>query len=173
MRNIELKLIVKDFKEIVSLLKKIGAKYDRTLNQIDAYYNCKNGRLKIRSINNKNFELIFYQRPDKKGTKISNYQVLKIEPSQIDAIKSIFDNAFNIITVVKKQRILWIYKHTRIHLDSVGRLGKFLEIETVVDNINLRQAKKEYDEVVRFLNLSKYKKYKKSYSDLLISTKRH
>lgn len=71
--------------------------------------------------------------------------------------------------VIKKERTLWIYKNTRIHLDKVKKLGKFLELETVVRNADLNQAREEYNEVVRLLNLSNYKRHDKSYSDLLAS----
>ncbi len=172
MKNIELKLLINDFRKVSPCLRRIGAKHNGRLQQIDIYYNCKNGRLKIRSINNKKFELISYQRPNTNGAKISNYQISNIKPSRFKKVKSDLDNKFGEETTVKKQRILWIYRNTRIHLDKVYGLGKFLELETVVKKINLKQAKKEYNEVAKQLNLSKYKKYNKSYSDLLLSTKR-
>lgn len=172
MKNIELKISINDFRKISPRLRKIGAKNNGKLYQIDVYYNCKNGRLKIRSINNKKFELISYQRPNTNEAKISNYQVSNIKPSRFKKVKSNLDNKFGEKTIVKKQRILWIYKNTRIHLDKVYDLGKFLELETMAKKINLEQAKKEYNEVARQLNISKYKKYNKSYSDLLLSAKR-
>ena len=64
---------------------------------------------------------------------------------------------------------MWIYKNTRIHLDDVNKLGKFLELETVIDGINLINAKKEHEKVIKLLNIAQCKKIKKSYSDLLLN----
>ena len=59
MKNIELKIKVNDFRRTEKRLKRLGAKYCGALNQKDTYFNCAEGRLKIRETNNKNFELIF------------------------------------------------------------------------------------------------------------------
>lgn len=174
MQNIELKISINNFKDIINALRNIGSHYDDTLHQIDIYYFCKNGRLKLRNINNKNFELIFYQRPDKKIKKISNYRILQIKPNKFNSIELILDNALGKRIIVRKERKVWIYKNTRIHLDSVYGLGKFLELETVVKKINLKEAKREYNKVLKLLGLLKYEKCKESYSDLLENTeKRH
>lgn len=167
MQNIELKISIDNFKETTNTLRNIGSHYDNVLHQTDVYYFCRNGRLKLRNINNKNFELIFYQRPDREIKKISNYQVLKIEPNKFNFIESILDNALGRRIIVRKERKVWIYQNTRIHLDNVYGLGKFLELETIIEKINLNEAKREYNKVLKLLNLLKYKKYKESYSDLL------
>jgi len=169
MKNIELKILLSNFRHISAILKKMGAKFKSRLSQIDTYYNCKNGRLKLREINGKNFELIFYQRPDTKKSKISDYNVLKFNRSNIEDIKNILTRAMGENVTVKKERNLWIYKNTRIHLDDVNKLGKFLELETVIDGINLINAKKEHEKVIKLLNIAQCKKIKKSYSDLLLN----
>jgi len=60
MKNIELKIRVRDFKKIVPVLRKIKSRYLGALHQVDIYYHCRHGRMKIREINNKQFELIYY-----------------------------------------------------------------------------------------------------------------
>jgi adenylate cyclase class IV len=50
----------------------------------------------------------------------------------------------------------------------VDKLGTFLELETVVKK-SLVEARKEYGEVVNFLDLERYKKLNKSYSDMLLA----
>jgi len=167
MKNIELKIKIDGFKKVASIFKKIGAKFKGKLYQVDIYYNCPKGRLKIREINKRNFELIFYQRPDKSASKVSNYQILNIKAAQLENFKSIFNFALGEKTVVKKERELWLYKNTRVHLDKVSGLGSFLELETVAKKIDTAQAKKECQEVVKLLNLTKYRKLDKSYSDML------
>jgi len=163
------KIYLDNFKRITASLKKIEARHKGEFYQIDTYYNCRNSRLKIREINNKNFELIFYQRANSKNSKSCNYQILDIKKDQIKIIKSILKNTLGEKVVIKKERDLWIYKHTRIHLDKIDKLGKFLELETVIKKINHRGGKIEHDELINLLGLSSYKKYGKSYSDLLCS----
>jgi len=167
MKNIELKVSVNDFSETTSILNKIGARYCNNIYQIDKYYWCNSGRLKTRNSNENKLELIFYQRPDKKISKISNYQILNIKSGQLNDLESILESAFGKKIIVKKERELWLFKNTRIHLDKVDDLGNFIEIETVVKNIRFETAKKEYIEIIKLLNLLKYKKHTKSYSDLL------
>jgi predicted adenylyl cyclase CyaB len=75
---------------------------------------------------------------------------------------------FGKLVTVEKKRSLWMYKNTRIHIDNVKDLGRFLELETVVKNGDIKKAKKEYAEIMELLNLSRYKKERESYSDLLL-----
>jgi predicted adenylyl cyclase CyaB len=167
MKNIELKLsISKDnFNKIIFFLKEIRAKHEKKLKQIDVYYNCRACRLKLRKINNKKFELIFYKRPNASHSKISDYQILDINKNQVKIIKSILDNILGQKNIVKKTRVLYMYKNTRIHLDKVDKLGKFLELETIIKG-NIKQARAEHKKVINLLNLSKYKKLGKSYTDM-------
>ena len=167
MKNIELKIFLDDFKKIATLLKKIGARYKERLYQTDTYYNCKTGRLKLREINNRDFELIFYQRPDGGNSKVSNYEISNIKRGQLKTIKSVLTKLLGEKNIIKKQRDLWMYKNTRIHLDKVKKLGKFLELETIVKN-GFKEARVGHNEIINLLGLSKYKKYDKSYSDLFL-----
>lgn len=168
MKNIELKIKINNFGPILKKLKGLSAEYKGVLKQTDTYYKCKNGRLKIREINNKFYELIFYQRPNTLGQKISNYEVIKINDKQLSDFKNILKTSLGEKIKVEKKRSLWIYKNTRIHLDKVKKLGTFLELETMV-NDNINKSRDEYRQISGILELKKYKKYKKSYSDILIS----
>lgn len=163
MKNIELKIILNNDRNVVKAIKKIGAKL---MHQVDTYYNCKNGRLKIREINNKYFELIFYQRPDRPSSKISNYLLLKMKRDQTEIMKNILREVLGEKSVIKKVRNLWIYKNTRIHIDKVAGLGDFLELETMVRKSGLKYAHKEHNKIIKLLSLSNFKKVSKSYSDL-------
>lgn len=171
MKNIELKIILPDSRNVLVVLKKIRAKSEGKLLQVDTYYNCKNGRLKLREINGKKSELIFYKRPDKSGSKVSNYEVIKFDKKRIKQMRFVLRSALGEKVIVNKIRNLWIYKNTRIHLDKVTGLGNFLELETVVDGINMKQSREEHEEVVGLLSLEKNKKIEGSYSDLLLKKK--
>lgn len=168
MKNIELKISIDNIKNIAATLKKIEAVNNGILNQIDTYFNVKKGRLKIREINNKNFELIYYQRPDIHESKISDYQVIELVKKDCENIKNILKNTNGVKVIVEKERKLWIYKNTRIHLDKVDKLGNFLELETVINKINIKTAEQEHVRLIKLLNITNYKKIKESYSDLLL-----
>ncbi len=171
MKNIELKILLKKFNPLNSILKKMGVKLKNHMYQVDTYYNYKRGKIKIREINNKNFELIFYQRPDKYGSKISNYKIYKINKNQLKHIKNQLKSLLGEKNIVTKKRDLYLYKNTRIHLDKVKNLGNFLELETIVKNSSLRQAKKEHNLIKKLLGLNNYKNINKSYCDILLSKK--
>lgn len=168
MKNIELKIHLNHFQDILAALLEAKAEHIGNLYQTDVYFGSKSGRLKLRNINNEKYELIFYRRPDEMEGKVSDYHIFPVTPEQIDAIISLLDQKFGKGVTVEKNRDLWIYNHTRVHLDSVVALGNFLELETVVKDINFEQAKAEYGEVIKLLSLSEYKKESGSYSDLLI-----
>ena len=168
MKNLEIKQSLNDFRDITSRLRELKAHYKGQLLQTDTYYFSSNGRLKIRETNNKKFEIISYQRPNKKKEKISDYQIAKINKNDLKTSKNIYGFLGEKI-IVKKKRNLWIYKHTRIHLDEVNKLGKFLELETVIKDIDTKQARLEQNELKQKLNLSKNNNLKYSYSDLILN----
>jgi len=167
MKNIELKVSVDGFDEIIRLLKEMGAKFKGTLQQVDTYYEVGGGRLKIRGINDRKFELIFYERPNERGARISDYHLVAIRPKQLRNVKLILQKTARKSVVVRKQRRLWLYENTRIHLDKVRGLGPFLELETAIKDGHLNQAKEEYRKVSDFLGLSRFKNFGESYSDML------
>lgn len=167
MKNVELKVQVTSHSSIIKLLKKNKAKKVGVLNQVDTYFNCPTGRLKLREINDKKFELIYYRRPDTAKSKVSVFQVLPVPKSQKNELIKVLGNDYGIWVIVKKKRVLWMYRNTRVHLDTVSKLGNFLELETVTSKLSLSQAHKEHKEVIKALYLDKYKKVRKSYSDLL------
>lgn len=166
MKNLELKVLVNNFKEINNCLKNEGIKFFGILNQKDIYYNLNDGRLKFRIINGKDLQLIFYRRPNKKNSKFSHYQIFRFSKKEFSKIDHVLRKIFGVKSVVEKRRELWLFKHTRIHLDKVKNLGNFLELETVVKNISLFEAKKEHQEIIKLLKLNRYKKQSKSYGDL-------
>ncbi len=168
MKNIELKVKLDSFTPISRLFRNVKVKKHGVLRQVDTYYKCQNGRLKFREINNKKFELIWYSRPDTTASKLSDYTISLIPKKQVAAMKKILKTSFGELVTVKKVRQLWTYKHTRIHLDKVERLGNYLELETVIQKQSLEHAQKEHREVIDLLHLVQYTKHRSSYSDMLL-----
>ncbi len=168
MRNIEIKVLINDPDEIIPLLKEMGAKFEERLLQVDTYYESNTGRLKIREINRRKFEIIFYERPNESNARISNYHLIDISPNQLRPIKHALAKTVGEKVIVKKERRLWMFKNTRIHLDKVENLGTFLELETVVKKGRLREARREYSKISEFLQLSRFESFGESYCDMLV-----
>lgn len=168
-KNYEIKcrLSSDNFKNIKSLLSKNGSYEYSVEKQTDIYYKVKSGRLKLRIINDKTSNLIFYNRADSKVERVSNYLISSSENfKELDIILS---KQFEILVRVVKKREIFIKDNVRIHLDSVKTLGKFLEIEVIYDNLS--KAKIQMTKLIEDLNLNKKDFIKVSYSDLLINKK--
>lgn len=159
--NLELKVKINSIKKLEKLAKTASAEFKGVLKQKDVYFKNKKGLLKLR-IENGACCLIKYLR-DEKGKRWSNYEILKLEGKNIEEY---LKDILAVEVVVEKNRKLYVYKDTRIHLDEVKNLGKFLELETVVTK-NKNHAEKEFYEVVKMLNLDLTKQIKASYRNLL------
>jgi adenylate cyclase class IV len=161
-RNLELKIKLKSHSDVIKRLKRIKAEYAGVLKQKDTYYKVKNGLLKLRSVNGR-YELIKYLRDEKGKKRWSDYEVLVLEGKNPEKY---FTSFFDLDIVVEKKRILYLYKGTRIHLDTVKNLGTFLELETVVDK-GLKDAEQRFNEIVTLLDLDLKRQLKTSYKNLL------
>jgi len=99
-------------------------------HQIDTYFCCESGRLKLRQIVGVRAELIAYQRPNQVEAKASRYYVLPIESPErfIDGLTM----TLGIRCRVEKHREIYLHRNVRIHLDVVEGLGDFVEFEAVL-----------------------------------------
>lgn len=162
--NLELKARVENHEAIKHILKNIGATFEKILDQKDIYYKVQDGLLKLR-IENGNYSLIKYNREEEKSDRWSNYYVVKMEGTETELL---FSSLFPIETEVLKKRELYLYKDTRIHIDTVENLGKFIELETVVHG-EREYAKELFDEMVELLNLELSDQIRSSYRDLILA----
>ncbi|MEK6553493.1 MAG: class IV adenylate cyclase [Bacteroidota bacterium] len=160
--NLELKIKVESHTKLINVLRRINTEKKAILRQKDVYYKTKNGLLKLR-IEGNNFTLIKYLR-DEKGKRWSNYELLRLEGQNPE--KYLHD-IFKIDTIVEKKRILYLYKNTRIHLDEVKGLGKFLELETLLVSTR-RDAGIRFKEIINLLDLDLTKQIRKSYKLLML-----
>lgn len=173
MKNIELKVRVNDRAAMARLIRKLGAKKKGVLRQTDTYFDAPNGRLKLREEQSRDdADLIFYSRPDKKASRLSEYDILNIAGADVKRMKRFLGKSLSVRVIVKKERALFIHRHTRIHLDRVSGLGEYLELETVVTKQPLAEAKKEHAAVIEALGLDSCEKIPASYSDLLMSKRK-
>ena len=128
-RNVEIKTVIDDYKSFYSRAKNICDKSE-TFNQIDTYFNCRKGRLKLREIPGKTAEIISYNRTNTSSPKLSKYYRYPIKDPK--HIAKILSETLGIKGIIEKQRTVFLVGQTRIHLDKVNRLGLFAELEVVL-----------------------------------------
>ncbi len=132
--------------------------------QIDTYFSPPKGRLKLREVDNREACLVYYERPDITDSRYSHYQICDI-PNPT-ALKQIMSMVLGVKVVVEKQRELWVFGNTRIHLDEVVSLGEFVELETVISDQAEADAQTEHQLVKDVLGIQDQDLVSGSYSDL-------
>lgn len=168
MINLEVKVHVPDLEQIKEKALQLGASGTALLRQTDTYFLIGKRRLKLRNENGKTC-LIFYVRPDTTESKFSNYHIVYISKHCSIVTRKILSYIFGLKIVVRKERMLCLYKHTRIHLDKVEGLGNFVELETVFEGgLPEKTLKAEHESILHSLGLHDLEKVKDSYSDLMI-----
>ena len=136
--------------------------------QVDTYFEVPRGRLKLREIENEpEAKLVYYERADVAEPKKSDVFILRIRETA--SFKKLITKILKIRTVVKKEREIYQYGRTRIHLDTVEGLGIFIEFErrTSDDPQAVRKNKGILRELMRKLDICPENLEKLSYSDLI------
>ena len=129
-RNIEIKARIPSVEAFLGKAAALADSEPSRIVQDDTFFNCPNGRLKLRAFSQGHGELIFYQRPDCAGPKESTYSIV---PTQApDQLRDALSLAYGRAGRVRKTRELFLAGRTRIHLDRVEGLGDFLELEVVL-----------------------------------------
>lgn len=131
-RNIEIKAHVESINEVLPKALAIATEEPTELYQDDTFFQCENGRLKLRTFNEREGELIFYQRADQAGPKTSFYLISRT--SEPDTLRQVLATSYGVLGRVTKHRSLVMAGRTRIHLDRVENLGEFLELEVVLQD---------------------------------------
>lgn len=132
MRNLELKARLADLAAARQAAILVATDRLGVQHQLDTYFHCSQGRLKLREIEGYRAELIAYQRPDTLGLRLSDYQRLPI--AEAAQLKKILTAALGVRGVVEKRREIFLLQNIRIHLDEVVGHGTFLEFEAVLQS---------------------------------------
>jgi len=105
---------------------------DRTerLTQADTFFNCSNGRLKLREQRGGEDYLVFYRRAGGKGPKTSVYTLVPV-PDAARTRRSL-TRLLGAAKKVFKKRLVCHAGRARIHFDEVRGLGRFIELEVVL-----------------------------------------
>jgi adenylate cyclase, class 2 len=166
MKNIEIKAHCKNAKELKELILASGGLFEEEMHQVDTYFNVQQGRLKLREINDQESVLIYYERENSLTSKESNYQIYKTTDPK--ALKEMLAKSVGVKVVVDKTRELFIYGHTRIHVDRVKDLGDFMELETVITTQTMEEANGEHQWLIGILGIKSDDLITHSYSDMLL-----
>jgi len=165
--NIEIKAKIENFSAKKQIAESLTNHQCQIIIQEDIFFNCKNGRLKLRILSGTHGELIYYERPDVPAIKQSNYVISKTDnPYQL---KEILSKAFDVKVIVKKKRHLFLVNQTRIHLDEVEELGNFLELEVVIEpHQDTAEGYLIVKELMEILNIDESDLISKAYADLIL-----
>jgi len=128
--NIEIKARVHDFNDLQQRAELLSDAPCQIIPQEDTFFNCPNGRIKLRELDPQHGQLVYYVRQDISGPKHSEYKIF--ETNDPASLKLILTEAFGVRGVITKVRYLYLVGQTRLHLDDVMGLGKFMELEVVL-----------------------------------------
>jgi predicted adenylyl cyclase CyaB len=131
-RNVEIKARIGDPEAVRARAEVLADRPPQVIEQRDTFFDCQDGRLKVRRLGDGSSELIFYRRPDIAGPRESRF--LKTPVVDPDGLIEVLGAALGVLGVVRKQRTLYRTGQTRIHLDVVEELGNFLELEVVLED---------------------------------------
>lgn len=130
-RNVEIKARVVDLPALEKRVAEIAGCGPEILVQDDTFFDCPQGRLKLRQFPDGECELIFYQRSDERGPKTSRYWIAR--SADPDSLREVLGRALGQIGRIRKRRRLYRVGQTRVHLDEVDQLGEFIELEVVLE----------------------------------------
>ncbi len=165
---VELKARVSDHEVLRKKLSALGAEYTGTFQQSDLYFKVPEGRLKLREVeNNGTVELIYYERENIAGPKSDDAFILRVQ--EPEDLKKILKKILTPLIVIEKVREIYQYQGTQIHMDTVKKLGKFIEFErqTSDDPKSIKQDQQILEKLMETLEIDSGNLETLSYSDLV------
>jgi len=164
-RNLEIKARIADLAAARRVAERVATKRLGVQQQVDTYFACKRGRLKLRQIDGLSAQLVWYDRPDQPGPKTSQYVLVPV--SNPETLKAALSAALGVSRVVRKRREIFLVENVRIHLDEVEGLGTFLEFEAMLDQQpDQRAARKLLDRLAQEFGLENEALIQGSYGEM-------
>ncbi len=165
-RNVELKARLNSLDTARTIARKLATDYLGIQSQIDTYFHCHDGRLKLREMNGTAAQLIWYARPDQAEARASEYYLLDIPDPTL--AKQLLTAALGVQHIVEKSREIYMVHNVRIHLDDVTGLGSFLEFEAVMRaEQDLAEGHAQLDGLCRQFAITAEHILAQSYGDML------
>jgi predicted adenylyl cyclase CyaB len=169
-RNIEIKAHIPSVAAVLERAAALADQGPTEIRQDDTFFECRSGRLKLRTFADGEGELIFYRRTDAHGPKESFY--VRTPTAAPDSLRETLALAYGVVGRVRKSRTLFIAGRTRIHLDIVENLGHFLELEVVLrEDESTDVGVREAHELMQRLGVTPSQLIDRAYVDLLATSK--
>jgi len=165
-RNVEIKARTEDPSGVAARARAIADRGPIVFFQDDTYFDCPEGRLKVRIESGSVGELIFYARADTKAAKESRYRIVPTS-DPFGMINTMLER-YAVLGQVRKERTLFLVGNARIHLDDVENLGScFVEIEVVLsEDETVEQGTATVALLMERLGIRKKDLIRESYIDL-------
>lgn len=165
---IEFKARIKDTEAAEKKLLLLNPFFKGEDHQVDTYFNVAQGRLKLREGSIEN-ALIWYDRPDDAGSKLSNVWLYKHQPDL--SLKEILVKANGIKVVVDKRRRIYFIDNVKFHFDEVEGLGPFIEVEAIDETgeLGIEKIQQQCDHYAALFEVEPGEFIPVSYSDLLLN----
>ena len=165
--NVEIKARCNRPEKIRQALRSAGADFRGTDHQVDTYFRCAGGRLKLRE-GNIEHSLIHYRRPDQAGPKTAEVHLYHPGPSP--GLKEVLSEALGVLVVVDKRREIYFLDNVKFHIDRVAGLGQFVEIEAIdaAGDIGRERLGAQCEQYMRLLEIRAEDLVECSYSDMVM-----
>lgn len=120
----ELKIKIKDHKEIEEKLQQLGAKFTEELNVTDTYFNQPSGEVLKITEDERGYFLVNLKSKDGK------FEIVKYEKVEnIDEIKKELTKKHGIKCILKKKRRFFDFQNHKININIIEDLGEYLIVE--------------------------------------------
>lgn len=165
--NIEIKARCSHPGAVREILRRSGAEFRGLDRQIDTYFHCSNGRLKLRQ-GNIETALIHYDRSDQAGPKQALVALHRLEKVAAEELRAVLSAALGVKAVVAKSREIYFIDNVKFHVDAVDGLGSFVEIEAIGQDQHTSKAdlQRQCEQYMHLLGIRQEDLVTCSYSDL-------
>jgi len=169
--NIEIKARCHRPATIRAILQQHRAELKGIDHQIDTYFICSHGRLKLRE-GSIEHHLIHYERDNEPGPKTSLVSLYRPNPDS--DLKQVLSRALCVLIVVDKKREIYFIDNVKFHIDEVNDLGSFVEIEAIdsLGTIGQEKLREQCEKYIELFALKSDDFISLSYSDLLLQQQR-
>jgi adenylate cyclase class IV len=158
-RNIEIKAQVESHSAVRQRLAALPTHSEHEILQTDTFFNVTRGRLKLREFADGNGELLFYERTDQLGPKLSRYDRIPCQTPEI--LRQALTAALGVRGVIKKRRTVLLIDNIRVHL-------AFVELEVVLnDTDDLESGEAAAAHLLSVLRIAEHQLVAEAYIDLL------
>ena len=166
---VELKAKIDNIDKVREKILKLNAEFIGKFHQIDTYFNVPKGRLKLREVEGKPYaQLIYYERENIAAPKKSEVFILEI--SNPEEFKEKTEKILGVKSVVDKVREVYVYRETKIHLDSVKRLGCFIEFEKETLESEIEETRSFLEKLMKKLEIRWENLIESSYGELILNS---